>query len=156
MPYDADGAARFGGDRLIWLYDVHLLIGRMSAADLDEFTALACAKKLQAICGETLQRAHECSRGGSESCHRPVDRAWNDRSVRSLPLGGGARQMVGDFLAFERWSDRRGWVREFALPSADYMHTKYPDAAITWLPILYARRTFTGLAHLIFSRPKGR
>ena len=63
--------------------------------------------------------------------------------------------MIGDFLAFERWSDRRGWAKELAFPSADYMRSKYSDAAGTWLPILYARRALTGVARLVFARNAG-
>jgi hypothetical protein len=60
--------------------------------------------------------------------------------------------MLGDFLALERWSDRGGWAKELAFPSAGYMRSKYSDAAGTWLPILYARRALTGMARLILAR----
>ncbi len=40
-PYHVDGIASPEGDRLIWLYDIHLLVGGMSAGELDEFVALA-------------------------------------------------------------------------------------------------------------------
>ena len=63
--------------------------------------------------------------------------------------------MVGDFLALDCWSDRAVWMKELAFPSAVYMRTKYPDAADTWLPILYARRGLTGVSRLMFSRDAG-
>jgi hypothetical protein len=60
--------------------------------------------------------------------------------------------MIEDLLALERWSERFGWVRELAFPSARYMHAKYPEAAIRWLPVLYARRGLTGISRLISPR----
>jgi len=76
-----------------------------------------------------------------------------EASARYLS-GGRARQMLGDFLAFERWRDRGGWMRELAFPSADYMRAKYPGAAVGWLPILYARRALAGAARLIYPHSK--
>jgi hypothetical protein len=152
-PYYVDGIAHLGGDRLIWLYDMHLLVGRMAAADLDDFAALANAKQIKAICAEALLRARACFATPIPShviamLHEP---GALEASARYLS-GGRARQMLGDFLALERWSDRGGWAKELAFPSAGYMRSKYSDAAGTWLPILYARRALTGMARLILAR----
>jgi len=152
-PYFVEGIAQTGGDRLIWLYDIHLLVARMSAEDLDLFTALAAAKHIKAICGDALRRTRECF---ATPIPAQVIDALNrpgpvEASARYLS-GGRARQMLGDFLALEYWSDRGGWIRELAFPSADYMRSKYPDSASGWLPVLYARRALTGVASLIFSR----
>src|SRR4029079_8986539 len=59
VPLDEEGVARFGRDRLILLYDVHLIAGRMAQDELDEFVALASQRKMRAICGEGLQRTRE-------------------------------------------------------------------------------------------------
>ena len=151
-PYYTGGVAHFG-DRAIWLYDIHLLVTRMSGAELDDFAARAMAKRIRTICADALRRSTEWF--GTPIPQRVAD-ILNapgpvEPSARYLS-GGRARQMVGDFLALDRWSDRAGWVKELAFPSTDYMRTKYPDAADAWLPILYARRGLTGVSRLVFSR----
>ena len=155
-PYYVNGIAHLGGDRLIWLYDIHLLVVSMSADELVEFAELAASKEIKAICLAALRRTGECF-----ATPIPTDVAEMlnaagciEASARYLS-GGRARQMLGDFLAFDRWSDRAAWVKEHAFPSADYMHSKYPDARDTWLPVLYARRALTGVARLTFSRDAG-
>ena len=154
-PYYTGDVAHYG-DRAIWLYDIHLLFTRMSGAELDDFAARAVAKRIRTICADALRRSTEWF--GTPIPERVAD-ILNvpgpvEPSTRYLS-GGRARQMVGDFLALDRWSDRAGWVKELAFPSADYMRTKYPDAADAWLPILYARRGLTGIARLMFSRDAG-
>ena len=155
-PYYVDGVAHLGGDRLIWLYDIHLLVASMSAGELAEFAALAASKKIKAICFAALHRTHDCF---ATPIPAEVTKVLSgpgtiEPSARYLS-GGRARQMLGDFLAFDRWSDRAAWFKELAFPSADYMRTKYSDAASTWLPLLYARRALAGVARLVFARNTG-
>jgi hypothetical protein len=54
-----DGVIRRGGDRLIWLYDIHLLSGRMSDAQIEAFARNAAARKIRAVCLDGLQKSHE-------------------------------------------------------------------------------------------------
>jgi len=59
-PYHVPGTDELAGDRLIWLYDIHLLFSRMSAAEQAEFAVRAAEKKIRAICRDALQRSAEC------------------------------------------------------------------------------------------------
>ena len=125
----------------------------MSGAEQDGIRARAVAKRIRTICADALLRSAEWF--GTPIPERVTDMLNApgpvEPSARYLS-GGRARQMVGDFLALECWRDRAGWVKELAFPSADYMRTKYPDAADTWLPVLYARRGLRGVSRLVFSR----
>ena len=107
------------------------------------------------VCGDCLLQTRE--RFASPVPQHVIDRLTApgpvEASARYLS-GGRARQMVGDFLAFDRWRDRGGWARELAFPSAAYMRTKYPDATFGWLPVLYARRALAGAARLIYPHSK--
>lgn len=66
--------------------------------------------------------------------------------------GGRFRLMVDNVLAMDNWQQRIGWARQLAFPPASSMRGKYPDAAVTWLPILYMRRALDGLLRLIVPR----
>jgi hypothetical protein len=154
-PYYAGDVAH-SGDRAIWLYDIHLLFARMSGEEQDDFAARAVAKRIRTICADALRCSAEwfgtpIPRRVADVLHAPGPA---EPSARYLS-GGRARQMIGDFLALDRWGDRAGWVRELAFPSADYMRTKYPDAAGTWLPILYARRGLASVSRVVFPRGAG-
>ena len=155
-PFYVDGIAQSGGDRLIWLYDIHLLVSRMAVEDLDEFVALAASKRIRGICADALQRSRDCFATPLPAHVIDALKAPGpvEPSARYLS-GGRARQMLGDFLALERWSERVGWLRELAFPAAGYMRSKYPHRAGDWLPVLYARRALSGVAHLLSSRGAG-
>ena len=56
-PYYVDGVAYYSGDRLIWLYDIHLLLGALTPAEIDDFVRLARTKGLRAVCLEGIERA---------------------------------------------------------------------------------------------------
>lgn len=144
---------RRGSERLIWLYDIHLLAGRLSEGQCDAFGELASARRLRAICHDALQRSRECFGTAIpprllESLGRPGEA---EPSAAMLSAGEG-RRMVADFVALENWRDRARWLRELAFPAAEYMRWKYPDAGAAWLPMLYLRRGLSGIARLATAR----
>lgn len=47
-------------DRLIWLYDLHLLVNRMTPDEREQFADLANRKGLRAVCDSSLSRAQQC------------------------------------------------------------------------------------------------
>jgi hypothetical protein len=148
-----DGVIRRGGDRLIWLYDIHLLSGRMSDAEIEAFARNAAARKIRAVCLDGLQKCHECF--GTSIPPRLLqalsEAGAAEPSARLLTSGPGGR-MTDDFRALEHWRDRARWLRELAFPDAEYMRWKYPDAAVTWLPILYLRRALSAITRIATGR----
>jgi hypothetical protein len=145
--------ARPGSDRLIWLYDIHLLASRMSEAQFDAFARLAVARKVKAICLDALKRSHECFGTAVPSgLVQALSRAGAAEPSASLLTSGAFGRMVGDFLALDRWRDRAQWLRELAFPDAQYMRWKYQDAVVTWLPVLYLRRGASAVARLAGGR----
>ncbi|MBL0141405.1 MAG: nucleotidyltransferase family protein [Betaproteobacteria bacterium] len=153
-PYYIDNVPYPATDRLIWLYDIHLLVSRMSEDELLEFVALAASKRMKAICRDGLVRSMECFRTVVSD---PVLRAL----VPSGAVEPSARycnegrvlQMVDDFFALETLRARASWLREQAFPPAEYMRGKYEGAAWSWLPWLYARRAAHGLWRLAVPSP---
>ena len=146
--HDGD-QARHGGDRLIWLYDIHLLAGRMSDAQFEEFARIAAARKIRAICLDAFQRCHEFL--GTVIPARLLEELGEpgaaEPSATLLTSSPGGR-MLADFRALESCRDRARWLRELAFPDAAYMRWKYPDAPGTWLPILYLRRGLAAISRL--------
>lgn len=148
---------RQGSDRLIWLYDIHLLAGRMSGAELDAFVELAAARQVRAICLDALQRCGACL--GTQVPPRVLEalrRPGPAEPSAGLLRAGGGHRLAGDFLAIPGWRNRLHWLLELAFPSAEYMRWKYPGVAPRWLPFLYLRRAFSAIArHWLPQRDRG-
>lgn len=155
-PYYSDGVAHMPMNRLIWLYDIHLLVSSMSAAELDEFVALAAAKQMKEICRDALLRT--CERFGTAVPPHLLEALHNtgrvEPSARFL-TAGRMRLMFDNVCALEHWSDRLAWARELAFPPARYMRVKYAGTALDWLPLLYLRRALGGMARLIWPSRRG-
>jgi hypothetical protein len=145
-PYYSDGVAYLGGDRLIWLYDIHLLAAALTAAEWQAFTATAQAKGLSDICLGALKAT--AARLGTEL--PPTVLSALDVGHRIEPLSaylgaGRVHALAMDIRAVDGVTDRLQYLRELCLPPAPYMRAKYASARVTWLPWLYARRAVEGV-----------
>ena len=144
-PMYVDGVAVPAKDRLIWLYDIHLLASKMPGDELEEAAAIASNRRMTAIVREPLEL---CEARFALTLPASVKTALAQGKRREpsaeISHGGRLRGMAGDFLAISGVAERFWWLRELAFPSAQYMHAKYP-ASSSWLPVLYARRAYDGL-----------
>ena len=145
-PYYVNGAAYYSGDRLIWLYDIHLLASTFTSAQWQEFLNEARHKGLCATCLEGLQRARVCFHTSTPE-FVPAALAQPGRSERvAVYLNASKlRRTQMDFRAIEGAGNKLRFMRELAFPSASYMRAKYPNAPTFWLPWLYARRAVGGV-----------
>jgi hypothetical protein len=140
-PYIVDAVLHYGGDRLIWLFDIYLLMHALSADEWDEFCALALRKGVASVClrgieaavaelgarcpadvGERLAIAPSGTKAASYLQSRQVARAWMD--FWALP----GLVLKASHLAWR------------ILPPAEFIRAKYPDMAHLWVPLLYLRR----------------
>lgn len=152
-PYYVDDVAYYSGDRLIWLYDIHLLAQKLTPDEWHEFMDRATQKGLRAVCLEGLGRAQTrfgtpVARDVIEALGRP---GHPEPSVRYLE-SSAARRLWLDFCAIDGWQGKLGFMGELLFPPASYMHQKYPDAGSAGLPWLYLRRATGGM----FNYFKGR
>jgi hypothetical protein len=145
-PYYADGTAYYSGDRLIWLYDIHLLALVLTPPQWDEFLTLAVQKGLRAVCLE----------GVGQSRYRfatPIPPEVLAELARPGPVEAAAEYLNANHLR-RRWINLRAhqdlpskfrFVRELVFPPADYMRARFPHARPSWLPWLYVLRGIGGL-----------
>ena len=146
-PYYVNGEQHHDANRLIWLYDIHLLACELNSPDWAEFIRLAEKKGLRAICLEGMQQAQ----GRFRTPYPEAVLAALTHPGRAEPaakyLGGGRwRQQWMDFCALDSFSRQVQWAGESLLPSAGYMRGKYSDQPDAWLPWLYVRRAAQGVA----------
>ncbi len=139
--------------RLLWVYDVHLLASALDGAGFDELTARAVSKGIAAVCAHGLGAAREWF---GTAVPQPVLDA-----LAKVPL---SRQPTADYLApgrtwadetaaslrgLTRWRDRVRLLREIALPSPGYVLRAYglngSGAGMALLPALYLHRGVRGV-----------
>jgi uncharacterized protein YhfF len=145
-PYYVDGVAYFSGNRLIWLYDIHLLAQALRADQWDEFSEIAERKGLRAVCLDAFERARACFHTAvPESVLAALAKPGPTETVSGYLNASIAKRHWLDFWAIEGSAGKLRLIRELFFPSAVFMRNRFPDAKVKWLPWLYARRVFEGV-----------
>lgn len=137
---------RHYGDRLIWLYDIHLLASRMSSQELTEFVRLAVERQLKTICIDGLRRSQQCfATGLPDEVLGPLSVVTPPEPSARYLEPGRLRFLMRDVRSLPNVSDRLRLVKEHLVPPTDYMLKKYGMSRRAWLPILYLRRAIQGI-----------
>jgi hypothetical protein len=138
-------------ERLLWIYDVHLISTRLTSAELERFAELGLETRVASVCAHQLELARTrfgtalpAGLGDALSTltspeasaeYLVRDRRWHHEIVASM-------------RALPRWRDRLQLAREVVLPNRQYMLVAYdlPAGArgSVLLPALYARRMLYG------------
>ena len=146
-PYFVGERTYFGGNRLIWIYDIALLGGALSDREWRLFSRMATEKRLADVCLEGLDEAQNSLGAIPPSFVRDeLARARSGGYFRSGQLGRALLDFWATPGARRKWEYL--WAR--ALPSTEFIRAKYPDMRGSPLPLLYLRR----IAELVRARPK--
>jgi hypothetical protein len=145
-------AHHFDSDRLIWLYDIHLLSSSLDDGRWDTFVDLALSRRVAGVCRQSLARTHSAFDTAipSRVLAALTEAAGRDAEPTARYLAAGAiggRQvdvLVADLRALRSWTNRWRLVREHAFPPARYMRDVYAPSSRAPLPLLYARRALLG------------
>jgi len=143
-------------DRLIWFYDIHLLVRRLPPADVERFASLAINKGIAGICAHQLTVASECF-------HTPlpaVVATWSAAATAepsAIYLRAGRRwhhELWWNVRGLGRWRDRVRLLREVLLPPPRYMLDSYHlgASAVFLLPVLYVHRGVHGAFKILTGR----
>ena len=146
--------------RLIWLYDLHVLIENMSTEEIARFADIAAKRKLRAVCWDGLRRAQHCfathlpqTLAAALQTPPPQERA--EASAYFLTPRPRPWQILGsDLRALQSWGNRLRLVREHLFPPAAYMRSRYAATHPASLPILYGYRLLRGLQRLCRGMPR--
>lgn len=146
-------------ERVLWIYDIHLLASTLAAADFDELTRLAGQRKVASICARGLRLAHT-------AFHTAVPAG----AVEALSHAEGPEPSA-EYLASERrwhhelkasvraspsFGRRARLLREVLFPSPHYILGAYGfrDKPLgAWLlPALYAHRNLRGVWKILLGK----
>lgn len=151
IPYYVDGAAYYGGNRLIWHYDVFLLAQSFTALQWRDFIDQAARKGLRKISHDALKIASDTIGAPyPDNVRQELESAGVSEPVAKYLSAGWIRQSWKDLLAIPGSRNRLRFVRETVFPSAAYMRSKYHEVPKTPLIWLYARRAVGGLIKRMF------
>jgi hypothetical protein len=140
-PYYVDGVAHYSGNRLIWLYDIHLLARKLTQDEWHEFMDLATRKGLRAVCLEGLGLAQTCfNTPVASEVTEALARPGHPEPIAQYMESSAARRLWLDFCAIDGWRGKLGFLTEKFFPPAGYMLQQYRDVGSAWLPWLYLRR----------------
>ena len=133
--------------RLLWMYDIHLLVSRLSTQELRQFTELALDRGVATICAEQLTAAR--SRFATPIPHEVTARLSAPRraepsSAYLNPKRRWRHELASSLRGLPRWSDRLRLLREVLLPDVSYMLKAYRGTPRLLLPLLYAHRLMRG------------
>jgi len=149
-PLYIDGIPRCDGDRLIWLYDIHLLLTQMSPDQIERFAALAIVKRIGAVCLDGTKRAarHFGTRVPAALIEAVSTTDLEEPSAGYL-VPGRLRHLLTElrFLAGRRARIR--FLNQLAFPDPDYVLKTYEVSSRLWLPLLYLHRGLRGLCRLV-------
>jgi hypothetical protein len=147
-----------GETRLLWIYDVHLLMQSLSAAQLDRFAQLAVQRGVAAVCADAVRRAQEYF-------HTPVSPSILSQLTSTATEATVAylrrnrrwhHEAIASIRGLPRWRDRLQLAREVLLPSRQYMLAAYGIQPFTGrtalLPVLYAHRALHGVWKIVAGR----
>jgi hypothetical protein len=135
-------------DRLIWVYDVHLLTERLRAAERQEFVSLAADRELTGVCRHQILRAWREFRGrgaddllarlATTSAHDGPADVYVTRRMKKVDV------LRSDLAALSGWRLKLRLLREHVFPPRSYMQQVYGVASPAVLPLLYAWRVARG------------
>ena len=134
-------------ERLVWLYDIHLLAGTLDEGAWDFVVRTAQDRGITAICRHGLDAA--VGRLGTAVPARVLaalgdgdlaepSRAYAERRQRRRDV------LRADLRLLTSWRDRAQLLGEHAFPPASFMMARYAVRTRLLLPLLYAHRLVTG------------
>jgi hypothetical protein len=136
-------------DRLVWLYDIRLIVDAMSHTALERAADEAASKKVHAVVAAGVRRTLEMV--GSGVHNSAVERALETRRGDSEVGGEFLRKdrakvddLLADLHALSGLGPRLRLIREHLVPPPAYMRTTYGFSSPVLLPFAYALRAVKG------------
>ena len=134
-------------DRLIWLYDIHLLVSAMSESEMQEFADRAVHENLQDICTSALETVRsrfntEISPQVLQTLATPADPGVSPgQKLMDSQLG----LIIDDLKELPDLKSRLALTREYLAPPGSYLLQRYGKEGWYWVPLLYCRYMTSGL-----------
>ncbi|MEO5566091.1 MAG: nucleotidyltransferase family protein [Luteimonas sp.] len=136
------------GDRLKWLYDLHLLARRFDGVDWSELQRLCIEYGLCGVCAQAILATRaELGTSFPAETLGALQAGADNEALDASRLGDWRYIQRQNFLALPGRRARVQWLLDYAFPSADYLRELYGvDVSRPRLWWLRAKRAFGRLA----------
>lgn len=138
------------GDRLIWLYDIHLLCQILTARETVRFHQRAGELQIISLCADALLAAQSWFGTVFSEELQLFLQEKAEYETSSLLLGkdrsdGIRRMALLELRGMSAWRERLSYILQNLFPPPKFMLWRYPEKNIILLPWLYIRRLAEGL-----------
>ncbi len=135
------------GDRLKWLYDLHLLAVRFDATEWEVLSQLCEERGISGVCAEGIEAASALfGAAAPESVLERLNAARARDRFDARRAGEWRYMQWQNLAALPSWSDRLGWLRQSLLPPTGYLQELYgPERGRTWLLMERSKRAWRRL-----------
>ena len=143
-------AHHYGTNRLIWLYDIRLLLGAMDDAERRQWVERAKAKGIRAVTAAAVTAA--CERFGQPVpplvAALAVSASEPAEATASFLEPGRTKVdiLLADLRVLPGWRPRIRLVLEHLFPPAAYMRQAYAVSHPAMLSLVYVHRILAGVA----------
>jgi len=145
------------GDRLIWLYDIHLLCQALSESEAEAFCSKAKQLEITTLCADAIAVAQSWFNTALPAPLANLMQAKAEAETFTSLLQPGGRQ-VGiknhALLALKgipTWRERLHFLFQNAFPPPEFMLWRYGAAKKSSLPLLYLKRLLEAV-HIFLQR----
>lgn len=133
-------------NRLIWLYDIHLLSKKMGEEEWSVLTDLTKQKSLAYIVYDALKKVNELFE--TPVPQKVVNDLQRAKEKENSPFGRTEKRWrlyLFDFRCNKGLKNKLTQLGEHLFPSTEYMKVKYDDSKTWNLPYYYIKRLISGL-----------
>lgn len=151
-PYFMNGVTYYGGDRLIWANDIHLLADALSASEWNELCADSIGTGVAAVCLDGLRFAQDrlATTIPADVLERLTAAGARSKASTYLLRSGQAARAFQDLSAVDGLSNKARYLIQRTLPPAGFLRARYPGLKKHPLALLYIRR----VVDLLRKRPQ--
>lgn len=136
-----------GGDRLVWLYDIHLMLPKLTTADWSDLLCLCKSHDTADICRNALTDANRLL-GSQVPLNVLADlgaKHQEGNPMHFLANTSGRRAIASNLRAIPTMREKQKYLRHILFPSKAYMNAKYPKMTGTPTVLLHLYRITSAL-----------
>jgi len=133
-------------NRLIWLYDIHLLCEALAPSEFEYFIAQASSLQVSTLCLDALAQTQlRFHTNLPDTVLTQIRKSSTQPEPSAHYLQGGRlTQLKCNLNSLPSIKDKLAYIREILFPPQDYMLTKYKTRNQFLLPLLYLHRFIVG------------
>lgn len=139
--------------RILWMYDIYLLVKELNDREIQQFIDNAMQKKISRICQAALARVEEnlpCM--NFDMLLQGLNRIRQHEPSSRMLKPDASSFSINDLLSSEHTPDFLRSLQDILLPPGAYILRFYGKKNALWLPLLYAHRFSAGLAEYVKRR----